>query len=278
MKIAVASGKGGTGKTTVATNLALSLGKVQFCDCDVEEPNANVFLHIPIQKATDVSVKTPLINESLCTYCGACARFCAFNALAVVKEKVLTFPELCHSCGGCAMVCPQDAVSWNHHTIGSVETGTKDNISLVQGILNIGESIAVPVIKAVKHQMVTDRPVIIDSPPGTACPMIESVEGADYCILVTEPTPFGLHDLKLAVNTVRHLYVPFGVIINQDGIGNDQVEQYCRKEKIPLLLKIPHSEDIARLYSKGEPFVPTSLYWQQQFQHVWEQIQQGLQQ
>jgi len=274
MIVSIASGKGGTGKTTVAANLALSIGNVQFCDCDVEEPNANVFLHVPIIDSTDVSIKTPLIDKEKCTYCGACARFCAFHAMAVVKKQVLVFPELCHSCGGCAMVCPQDAISWKHHKVGTVETGKQEGISFVQGLLDVGESLAIPVIKAVKDRIVTDRHVIIDSPPGTACPMIESVQEADFCILVTEPTPFGLHDLKLAVNTVRHLYVPFGVIINRDGIGDKEVENYCRVEKIPILMKIPQSEDIAHMYSRGEPFVTSSTHWKQQFQQLWQRIQE----
>ncbi|MEA2055280.1 MAG: ATP-binding protein [Candidatus Thermoplasmatota archaeon] len=272
MIISIASGKGGTGKTTVATNFALSLENVQFIDCDVEEPNANFFLNAKIEKRENVVVAIPEINEGKCNHCGKCSDFCAYNALAVVPTKVLVFPELCHSCGGCELVCPKDAIGWINKTIGTVEYGKVDGIEFHQGMLNIGEVQAVPVIKELKKKINRDKTVIIDSPPGTSCPVIESIDESDYCILVTEPTPFGVHDLKLAVDVLRHLYIPFGVIINRDGIGDKKVELYCQQEKIPILLKIPHSKEIAQMYSKGTPFIKKLSLWRDEFQKLFARI------
>jgi len=274
MIISVASGKGGTGKTTVSTNLALSIGKAQFIDCDVEEPNANIFLKAKIKEHEDVSVSIPEIDEEKCNYCGKCSEFCVYNALAVVPSKVLVFPELCHSCGGCKLVCPKDAVSWNERTIGRLEYGKVKDIDFYHGLLNVGEMQAVPVIKALKKKVDKNMNVIIDVPPGTSCPVIESISGSDYCILVTEPTSFGLHDLKLAVEVVRHLNIPFGVIINRDGIGDNRVEFYCKKENIPVLLKIPERKKIAHLYSKGIALANTSHEWHEMFGLVFNRIRE----
>lgn len=273
MKIAVASGKGGTGKTTVATNLALSLGKVQFFDCDVEEPNANIFIKAEIKESKEVTVTIPEIDQTKCDYCGKCSEFCTYNALAVVPSNVLVFPELCHSCGGCEIVCPKDAVNWHERVIGKVEYGRTKEIDFFQGLLNVGEMQAIPVIKSLKRKVDRSKNIIIDVPPGTSCPVIESIGGSDYCILVTEPTPFGLHDLKLAVEVVRHLNIPFGVIINRDGIGDKKVEVYCQNENIPILLKIPERRKIAHLYSKGIALVSESYEWREMFGQVFNQIQ-----
>jgi MinD superfamily P-loop ATPase len=272
MRIAVASGKGGTGKTTVATNLALSIGHTQFIDCDVEEPNANIFLKASINEREKVSVKIPEIDKKTCDYCGKCSAFCAYNALAVVPSKVLVFPELCHSCGGCDLVCPHDAVSWQERSVGVVEHGRAKGIDFYHGLLHVGEMQAIPVIKALKRKAARSKNVIIDVPPGTSCPVIESINGSDYCILVTEPTPFGLYDLKLAVEVARHLNIPFGVIINRDGIGDQQVETFCQHEKIPILMRIPHRGAIAYLYSKGVPLVNESYEWRQMFLGVIDKI------
>ena len=273
MKIAVASGKGGTGKTTVATNLALSLGDAQFFDCDVEEPNANIFIKAEIKDSKKVTVTIPEIDKTKCNYCGKCSEFCAYNALAVVKSNVLVFPELCHSCGGCELICPKNAINWCERVIGKVEHGHANGIDFYHGLLNVGEMQAIPVIKALKKKVDKKRTVIIDVPPGTSCPVIESIGGSDYCILVTEPTPFGLHDLKLAIEVVRHLNIPFGVIINRDGIGDKKVESYCQKENIPVLLKIPERKKIAHLYSKGIAIVSESHEWHEMFGQVFNQIQ-----
>jgi MinD superfamily P-loop ATPase len=274
MIISVASGKGGTGKTTVATNLALSIGKAQFIDCDVEEPNANIFLKAKIKEHEDVSVSIPKMDKEKCDYCGKCSEFCVYNALAVVPSDVLVFPELCHSCGGCELVCPKDAVSWNGRIIGRLEHGQVEDIDFYHGLLNVGEMQAVPVIKALKRKVDKSKNVIIDVPPGTSCPVIESISGSDYCILVTEPTPFGLHDLKLAVEVTRHLNIPFGVIINRDGIGDKKVELYCKSENIPVLLKIPERKKIAHLYSKGIALVSESHEWHEMFGLVFNRIQE----
>ncbi len=276
MIVSVASGKGGTGKTTVSTNLALSVGKVQFLDCDVEEPNANFFIKADIKKRENVAVRIPKIEKKKCTYCGRCAEFCAYNALAVVNEEVLVFPELCHSCDGCALVCPEDAIFWSERIIGQVESGNADGIAFSHGLLQVGEMQAIPVIKALKKKIDPNRHVILDVPPGTSCPVIESVIGSDYCILVTEPTPFGFHDLKLAVDVIRHLKIAFGVIINRDGIGDAAVEQYCAKEKIPILLKIPERKKIAHLYSEGTALVTASYEWHEMFGNVFTQIEEAV--
>jgi MinD superfamily P-loop ATPase len=273
MIVAVASGKGGTGKTTIATNIALSIGKVQFLDCDVEEPNANIFLHAKIKDHEDISVHIPRIDKEKCTYCGKCSEFCVYNALAVIRSNVLVFPELCHSCGGCELVCPTGAIGWRKRVIGRIEHGQIKDIEFYQGLLNVGEAQAIPVIRALKRKIDKTKDVIIDAPPGTSCPVIESIKGSDYCILVSEPTPFGLHDLKLAVEVLRHLYMPYGVIINRDGIGDERVELYCQKEQIPVLLKIPEREKIALLYSKGIALVREAFEWHELFSLVFHRIQ-----
>ena len=274
MIISVTSGKGGTGKTTIATNLALSIGDVQFFDCDVEEPNSNIFLNAKINKTEDVSVIYPEIDKTKCDFCGKCSEFCQYNALAVVASNILVFPELCHSCGGCEIVCPKNAINWTKRNIGKIEYGSLNKIDLYQGILNVGELQAVPVLNCLKEKIDKKRTVILDSPPGTSCPVIKSIENSDFCILVTEPTPFGLHDLKLAINVVKNMKIPFGVIINRDGIGNNDVETFCHDNNIPILLKVPHSDSIAHLYSKGIPFVSDSNEWHLLFLEVFEKIKE----
>jgi len=230
MIISVASGKGGTGKTTVAVNLALSLEEnVQFLDCDVEEPNAHIFLKPRITHAQSLNVLVPKIDEEKCTYCGKCAEFCSYKALAVVKKKVLFFPELCHNCGGCSIVCPEKAIKEVNKPKGVVEEGTSNSIRFIQGELNIGEAVSPPLIREVKKSARDSQITIIDVPPGTSCPVIEAVKGSDFCILVTEPTPFGLNDLILAVGVCRELKIPFGVVINRADVGDKKVEEYCQK-------------------------------------------------
>jgi MinD superfamily P-loop ATPase len=273
MKIAIASGKGGTGKTTVAVNFAMSLTNAQLLDCDVEEPNANVFLHAPFQQHSVVTVSIPDIDEKTCTYCGKCADFCAYNALAVVSKQVLLFPELCHACKGCELVCPVDAIGWKKRTVGIIHKGKTDaGIDVIEGELNLGETMAVPVIKALKKEIENDKTIIIDAPPGTSCPVIEAMQDADYVILVTEPTPFGHHDLKLAVDVVRRLKKHFGVIINRDGIGDNKVDLFCQQNEIPILLRIPHDTNIAHWYSNGEPFVVHRPEMKKTFLQVLEHI------
>jgi len=272
MIISIASGKGGTGKTTVATNLALSIKNVQFLDCDVEEPNANIFLKTKINQSEAVSVRYPKIDKTKCNFCGKCSEFCAYNAIAVVPDNILVFPELCHSCEGCKLICPNDAINWSDRTIGKVEHGQNADIDFYQGLLNVGEMQAIPVIKALKRKVDKSKNVIIDVPPGTSCPVIESIGGSDYCILVTEPTPFGLHDLKLAVEVVRHMNIPFGVVINRDGIGDNRIEIFCQNEKIPILLKVPERKKIANLYSKGIALTSKSHEWHEMFVLLYNKI------
>ncbi len=272
MKIAVASGKGGTGKTSVAVNLALSIGRTQILDCDVEEPNVHILLKPEIEETTDVELLVPRILEERCDYCGECARFCQYNALFVVGETALVFPELCHSCGGCSIVCPRDAIVEEPRQIGRVVRGSAGDIDLVYGEINIGEPLAVPVISAVKGHMREGSTVILDAPPGTACPVVETVHGADFCLLVTEPTPFGLHDLEIAFEVVRQLGVPMGVVVNFAGIGDRGVYDFCGDQGIPIMMEIPFDRRIAELYSKGTPFVAAMPEWKKRFTDLAERI------
>lgn len=272
MIISIASGKGGTGKTTVAVGLALSIGASQFLDCDVEEPNASLFLKPTITGKTSVSVLEPWIDETRCTYCGECSRICAYHAVAVFEKNILLFSQLCHGCGGCILVCPEKAIAEGKRNIGVIEEGTSNSIIFMQGILNIGEHMATPIIKDMKRLIRKDMDVIIDSPPGTSCPVIESMKGSDFVCLVTEPTPFGLNDLKLAVETVRELNIPFGVIINCDGIGDDGVREYCQEENIPLLLSIPWSRGVAEAYSRGVPATEIDAALKEQFNTLYRRI------
>ncbi len=255
MKIAVASGKGGTGKTTISTNLAYEEAKrgrrVTYADCDVEEPNGHLFLKPIINSSQPVGIMVPVVDEDKCSNCGLCGEICAYSAIVCLSEKVLTFPDMCHSCGGCWLVCPEQAISQTLREMGRVETGHSNAIQFVQGILNIGEAMSPPVIRAVKQHLPESDIVILDAPPGTSCPVIETLNGSDYVILVTEPTPFGLNDLILAVDMVRALRYPFGVVINRADLGNNAVRQYCQRQDITLLAEIPDNRRIAEFYSRG---------------------------
>ncbi len=277
MIISVASGKGGTGKTLVATNLALSLQnetEVQFLDCDVEEPDAHIFLKPVIERRETVSIPIPEIDEEKCTFCGKCAEVCAYNALAVLKNRVLVFPELCHGCGACSYLCPEDAISEVGKEIGIVEMGRCQQMEFIHGKLAVGEAMAPPVIRGVKEHIDPEKTVIIDVPPGTSCPVVEAVKESDYCLLVTEPTPFGLNDLTLAVETIKKLDIPCGVVVNRTGVGDDKVEEYCLKEGIPVLLQIPLDTQIARLYSRGIPLVEGIPQWRPVFHKLFQDIHQ----
>lgn len=278
MIISIASGKGGTGKTTVAVNLALSLKNIQFLDCDVEEPNAHIFLKPAIKKQTRAAVPMPVVDQSKCTYCGKCREVCAYNAIAVIpappreKGNILFFPHLCHGCGACCLLCPEGAISESGKEIGTIEFGGNDGLEFVHGRLDVGEAISPPLIRQVKEHINTLRAAIIDAPPGTSCPVIAAVKGSDFCALVTEPTPFGLNDLVLAVGMLRKLRIPFGVVINRSDIGDREVDDYCREEGIPVLMRIPFSREIAVAYSEGLPIVNKDVSYKEKFIKLYSDI------
>jgi MinD superfamily P-loop ATPase len=272
MFVSVASGKGGTGKTSVAVNMALSVGNVKLLDCDVEEPNAYLLLHPEIRKKEPVYTSIPNIDRKLCNTCGECTRFCQYNAIFVAPEKILVFPDLCHSCGGCALVCSKNAITWDKYKIGTLNFGATDGVALVYGELEVSKPLAVPVIKAVKNQIKDGENVILDSPPGTSCPFVETVAGSDFCLLVTEPTPFGLHDLRIAVEVLRKVGVSFGVVVNRAGIGDRKLYDYCKEENIRIMLEIPYERRIAELYSKGIPFCLEMPEWEDKFKTLYSEI------
>lgn len=273
MIITVASGKGGTGKTLVSTSLALSLKTpVQFLDCDVEEPNAHIFLKTEIKEREKVYLPKPIVEDSKCIGCGKCSEICQYNAIAVVNGKVLIFYELCHSCGACSLVCPEKAIFEEDSEKGILEGGYSGNIEFWKGTLTVGEAAPTPLIKALKKKIDNKKTVIIDSSPGTSCPMVEAVNNSDFTILVTEPTPFGLNDLILAVEVVKKLKLPVGVIINRFDIGDDKVELYCKENKIPILMRIPFDREIAVLYSKGIPITQEKKEYIKKFQDAFDVI------
>jgi MinD superfamily P-loop ATPase len=275
MIISIASGKGGTGKTTIAVNLALSLpqGTAQLIDCDVEEPNSHLFLSPTIHRVSSVGIPVPRIDESKCTYCGKCAKVCEYHAIAVILENVLVFDELCHGCGACSFLCPEKAIFEVEREIGIVQEGNANGINFINGVLNIGEPMASPLIRRVKQKVQKERIVILDAPPGTACPVIESVRGSDFCLLVTEPTPFGLNDLELAVGMLEKLGIPKGVVVNKADIGDRGVWDYCQSKNIPILMEIPMDRKIAESYSKGVPMVAENPSYIPQFLNLIEKVE-----
>ena len=274
MRITIASGKGGTGKTTVAVNLAAALqSRVQLLDCDVEAPNAHLFLHPDIETRETAYTPIPEIDEQKCTYCKKCAQICRYRAIAVVGQTMLTFPELCHSCGGCLAVCPEDAVTEVGRELGIIETGRANGVGFAHGRLRVGEAMAPPLIRKVRALADPDRHTLIDAPPGTSCPVITAMHGADYVLLVTEPTPFGLHDLKLAVGAVRLLKIPHGLVINRSDLGDARVKDYARREGIEVLLEIPYDRRIAEAYSNGATIIATFPQWEEKFRRLFQQIE-----
>jgi MinD superfamily P-loop ATPase len=269
MRIAVASGKGGTGKTTIATSLALSLAadRMQappaldpplFLDCDVEAPNAHLLLQPVFARRQEVGILIPQVDEAQCNRCGKCAEVCQYHAIAVLGKKVMVFAQLCHGCGSCTLTCPEGAISETLDVMGVLESGpAMGGLLFARGVMNVGEPMATPIIRQLKKWAAppSDQIVILDASPGTSCPVVESVRGADFLLLVTEPTPFGLHDLKLAAQVGRELNLPMGVVINRDGIGDGGVDEFCAAEGLPILMRIPFDRVIAEGVAQGRPLV-----------------------
>jgi MinD superfamily P-loop ATPase len=273
MIVSIASGKGGTGKTTVATNLAFSIGiNVQLIDCDVEEPNAYLFIHPFFDETEIISAPVPEADLKKCTRCGKCAEICQFKAIAVVGETVLTFPELCHSCGGCKEVCPEDAITETGRELGILQKGFFDGIEFIHGKLRVGEAMSPPLIKKVRSAAMKDKFTIIDAPPGTSCPVIASIRDTDFVLLVTEPTPLGLHDLKLAVEAVNILGIPCGLVINRSDVGDGKIRAYAEEKNLPVLMEIPFDRRIAEAYSRGQMIVDIMPDWRQKFLLLYEKI------
>jgi MinD superfamily P-loop ATPase len=290
MRIAVASGKGGTGKTTVATSLALSLDAAAtlFLDCDVEAPNAHLFLQPAFEQQEEVGILIPQVDEGRCTSCGRCAEVCQFHAIAVIGQKTLVFPDLCHGCGSCTLNCLEQAISERLDVMGVMEAGpTPTGLYFARGVMNVGEPMAVPIIRQLKkcemggdgHQPDHNseasgwETIIMDAPPGTSCPVVESVHGADFVLLVTEPTPFGLHDLRLMADVVWELDIPAGLIINRDGIGNQEVDEFCADADLPVLMHIPLDRKIGQGMAQGKPLVALQPEYALRFRDLYRQIQ-----
>jgi MinD superfamily P-loop ATPase len=275
--IAVASGKGGTGKTTVAVALALAMsrkhGPLQLIDCDVEEPNADLLLKPVLVSDEAVEMSIPVVDEAKCTGCGRCKEICQYNAVAIVGARALVFETLCHGCGGCELVCPEKAIHEKKRRIGSVTAGHRDEIRFLKGTLDVGEPMATPVVRAVKSRAGDGLLTILDAPPGTACPVIATVKDCDYCLLVTEPTPFGLYDLELMLRVTKELGVPAGIVINKNDDWGVNVEEFASREGIPILMKIPFSREIAGLYSKGMPLNHADRAWDDEFHRLYCKVE-----
>jgi len=274
MIISIASGKGGTGKTTVATNLAMAIGSdVQLLDCDVEEPNGHLFINPVFEKTITVTTPVPEVDEKKCNLCGKCDEICQFKAIIVIADiTVMTFPELCHSCGGCEKVCPENAIKETSRELGIIQKGYRNGIEFVHGKLRVGEAMSPPLIVKVRSFTRPDKFTIIDAPPGTSCPVIASMKDTDFILLVTEPTPFGLHDLKLAVGAVKMLNIPCGLVINRSDVGDNKVKDFAKKEGVPVLLEIPFDRNIAEAYSRGDMIVEKLPGFKEKFLTLYDNI------
>ncbi len=258
MQITILSGKGGTGKTTISTNLAKVM-KARYIDCDVEEPNGFIFLKPDIEESSDVFIPVPKVDKDKCISCKKCVNICQFNALAFVNKEVVLFEKLCHGCGACSLICPTDAILEEERSIGKTHKGKSDGLECLMGILDIGEPMAGPIISNLKKS-IDEKTTIIDSAPGSSCNVVKALIDSDYAILVTEPTAFGLHDLKIAVELVRNMNIPFGVIINRADDYENIIVDYCMDENIKIIGIIPFSKEIAQLYSQGKLLVENDKY------------------
>jgi MinD superfamily P-loop ATPase len=276
VRVAIASGKGGTGKTTVATGLAVTAARsgrrVRLLDCDVEEPNCHLFLSPCWRESHPFTVPVPLIEEDACTGCGECADFCEFNALACLPDGVLVFPELCHSCGGCAVLCPEHCIAEDQRVVGEIATGEVDGLMLTQGRLNIGEARVPPLIRAVKEMAGDEGIVFLDSPPGTSCPVVETLLGSDHVLLVTEPTPFGLHDLQLAVEMVECLGLNCSVVVNRAGSGDQRVQEFCASVGLPVVAELADDRRVAEAYARGRLPLDAVPELARAFEKLWQQL------
>ena len=277
--VAVASGKGGTGKTTVAANLARTARdagqNVQYLDCDVEEPNGHIFLKPQDMSSRQVTVDVPQVDVEKCTACGQCGQICQYGAIICIKENVLTFEPLCHSCGGCLRVCPDEAITPKALEIGAIECGEAGGIDFVSGRLNVGHVRTPTLIKEVKKHIRPETLAILDVPPGTSCPVVEALKETDFVLLVTEPTPFGLNDLKLAVALVCELNLPFAVVINRDGIGDDDVDRYCEAEAVEIAFRLADDRRIAEAYSSGRMIVEVLDDYKKEFLGVYSYLERA---
>ncbi len=276
MILTVASGKGGTGKTTVSVNLAVLAArgerKVHFCDCDVEEPNAHLFLHPELEEKKQITLPLPVVNQELCSHCGKCAQICEFNAIISLPQKTIVFEDLCHACSGCWLVCPEKAIAQGERIIGDTESGFAGNLRFTHGRLRIGETQVPPLVEAVTAASIKDDLVIRDAPPGVTCPAVATLHGSDFVLLVTEPTPFGLSDLKVAVELTRDLNLPFAVLVNRDGIGDDRIKKYCREEGLNLLPGLPFRRDVAEAISRGEMIIDTIPEMKMAFSNLLDEV------
>ncbi len=273
--MAVASGKGGTGKTTVALGLAIVAGEATLVDCDVEEPDDHLFLGGKGDLVEEVTIPVARVDEDKCTHCGECARACVFGALAVLKDQVIVVDDMCHGCGVCGLVCPEDAIHEERRRIGEVTLRERNGLHLYTGFLDIGQPLATPLITRLKTLVPDNGLQILDSPPGTACPVVETIKNTDHCLLVTEPTPFGLFDLTMAVDMIRELGVPFSVVVNRDREGYEELDRYLEEEGVPVLMRIPDSMEIAKLYSRGLHFVEAMPEWRERFSRLLNELTGG---
>jgi MinD superfamily P-loop ATPase len=275
MIVSVASGKGGTGKTTVATSLSAALGsRAQLLDCDVEEPNCHILMKPTIHTREVVNLPVPAVDMSKCNLCGTCGEVCRFSAIVLIGTEVLTFPEMCHGCGGCSLLCPENAIHEEFRELGVVEAGVAGPVEFVHGLLRVGEAMSPPLIKAVKARIDPGRVAILDAPPGASCPVIHTVMGTDFILLVTEPTPFGLHDLRIAVDAVSALEIPVGVVLNRSDIGDQHVQEFCEEAGIPLLLEIPHDRKIAEGYATGKLLIESAPQYKAPFLELFSRIEE----